>query len=109
MNWRQFWQRRLLGLSLLLFSCFLGCSLRKLHTFACLLPFLNVHPLLLKLALVGFKVAPLRLALEWHNSSLQVRCDLDISFATSVTALTCNRGRTFRCLARWATKLILSH
>jgi hypothetical protein len=117
-----FRQRRLLGLSLLLFSRFLGCSLRKLHTFACLLSFLNVYPLLLNLGLIGFEVAPLRLALEWHNSSLLVKCDhnrpavhckcadlLDISFASSVTALTCDRSRTFRCLALWATKLVLSH
>src|SRR5258708_38082063 len=29
--------------------------------------------------------------------------------ATRVNALTCNRGRTFRCLTLWATKLVLSH
>jgi hypothetical protein len=34
-----------------------------------LFPLLYVHALLLKVALVGFKVAPLRFAFEWHKSS----------------------------------------
>lgn len=124
-DWRKEQKKRCgigrLGACLLLFRRSPGCSLRKLHALACLFPFLNVHTLLLKVALVSFEVAPLCFALEWHDSSLQLGCGpdrllihfnlgglLDISFATSVTALTCNRSCTLRCLALRAAKLVLS-